>query len=143
MARNIPSEIEQALDRIASVTLAKMQNEAPKATGELMQSIRIKPSTGRREIGPGSKHGYYQEVGSTGQGKAPPKINLERWAMARGLETSNSALFLLGRKIKESGYKAQKFVEQTFDWVQPTMSKYVGDLGDRIVMWYERSGTRG
>lgn len=86
---------------------------------------------------------YVEQGRKPRSGKKPPIDALRDWALARGIPTDNSTLFLIGRAIWRDGYEGrpilatledeiekafnERWAEQLFDAITDEFTKYFND----------------
>ncbi len=122
--QGISQEGTQMLNDAAMETQIMMQSEAPEATGFLKQSISINASSiNTRIIGPDAEYGIYQETRDNAPQRRPPISKIMAWAEAKQFDSK--AAFLIARKIAQTGYKANPFVQRTYEWVQMQIDQYI------------------
>lgn len=125
----------QMLDMAARETQVKMQSESPEASGTLKQSISIGSfSPNMRTIGPDTQYGYYQETRDNLSQNRPPLAKIQAWAAVKGFDSK--AAFLIARKIAQSGYPANPFVQRTYEWVQGQINQHIGSFMSGIQARY-------
>ncbi len=137
MLQEIPRGSESMLDRAALETQMKMRSEAPKATGMLARSIDvISPKESVRVIGPEAQYGYHQETRDNRPQRPPPLAKIQAWAAAKQFDST--AAFLIARKIAQSGYPANPFVQRTYDWVETRIASFTEPFLAGITAQYVR-----
>lgn len=122
----VQNEMISSGESIAS----NMKGRTPRATGRLADSIEVDEgeiSQNRVRIGPTEEYGLYQEEGSTGQ-RLPPISKIEKWAKIKGLSDPSgkgSGAIFIAKKIANTGYKAQKFVQKTEGYARNSFNKHI------------------
>ena len=138
MANSIKPDAEAVLDSMADETKDKMSSEAPVASGNLAQSIVVQKEPLWRMIFASLLYGSALERRDNKSQSPPPIEKLQRWAEIKGFADPKRAAFALARTIATKGYKANKFVERTFVWLESTADKWTNMLGTKIVASYSR-----
>jgi len=145
MANQIDPELENALNKVALAGEQKMKNEAPKFTGLLKSSIRTTKYKFKREIMPHAyslssrSYGRYVERGTgpaAGRSNYLPNV----YNIMNYYGVPKKIAWLIALKIKEKGTPVNPFVERTFDWLEPKIPQFAGEMADRIVAWYQLGG---
>lgn len=142
MTIGMRSEPERILDKIADNTREKMRQEAPEGqSGQLKSNISVLTQTLKRIIEPmatnlgGQKYGQYVEAGTgpaAGHAKYMPNVE----SIAKYFAVDKKLAWAMALRIKETGTKANDFVQRTFDWLQSRMDSFAGELADNITAYY-------
>lgn len=138
MSNSINRNIESSLDTMANQTRGKMASEAPVASGDLSKSATVQSKPFWRCIFASLLYGSALERRDNMPQKTPPIEKLRKWAEIKGFADPERAAFALAKTIALKGYKANKFVERTFLWVQSKINSWTNDLGTKIVASYSR-----
>lgn len=145
MGIGMSSATERILNKIADETREKMRSEAPIGeSGNLRENISIRAiyvETNKRIIEPmatnlgGQKYGQYVEAGTgpaAGHAKYMPNVE----SIAKYFAVDKKLAWAMALRIKETGTKANDFVNRTFIWLQARMSSFAGELADNITAYY-------
>lgn len=118
--------LDAAALEVQSEARSILQSQKTTDTGNLSGSITIRKTVlGGRRIGTNTGYGLYVEFGRP-PGKMPPITKLLRWVQrklgVRG-KAARAVAFLIGRKIGQTGTRAQPFLVPAFKRVTIKLTK--------------------